>query len=67
MNFPFKNNGIFFFQETHSTPADVEQWSNEWGGKLIFSHGSSDSRGVLIGFSKNFDVEFIETTSDKKR
>ena len=35
-------------QETHSTP-DVEiSWKNEWGGDIIFSHGSSRSRGVAI-------------------
>ena len=44
-----KESGLFnLFQETHST-ADVEtRWQHEWGGKIIFSHGTSNSRGVAI-------------------
>ena len=48
-------NGIFFFQESHSTPALEHKWASEWGGKLIFSHGESNARGVCIGFTKDFD------------
>ena len=50
-----KNNGVIFFQETHSTPALEDSWTSEWGGKLYFSHGESNARGVAIGFSKDFD------------
>ena len=28
------------------------QWRNEWGGKMLFSHGSNHSRGVAVLFSK---------------
>ena len=49
------NNGLFCFQECHSTPSLEEKWSSEWGGRLIFSHGQSNARGVAIGFTKNFD------------
>ena len=50
-----KNNGIFFFQEAHSTPSLEDKWTSEWGGRLIFSHGESNARGVVIGFTKDFD------------
>ena len=58
------NNGIFFLQETHSTQLDEEKWQNEWGGQLVFSHGSSDSKGVCIGFTKNLDVNLEKNTCD---
>ena len=39
-------------QETHGS-ANVEQiWENEWGGKAIFSHGTSAARGIAIFVKK---------------
>ena len=35
-------------QETHST-ADIEtDWNSDWGGNIIYNHGTSGSCGVLI-------------------
>lgn len=39
---------FIFLQETHSTINDVVFWSNQWGDKVIFSHGSSHSAGTAI-------------------
>ena len=39
---------IFCLQETYSSPEDEKVWSAEWGGKILFSHGSSHSRGTCI-------------------
>ena len=61
-----RDNGVFFLQETHSTFADENEWSTEWGGNFLFSHGSSESRGVCIGFTKNLDVTFENISHDKK-
>ena len=52
-NYAKKNmtrNGIVFFQETHSSRKIENAWANQWGGKVIYSHGSNDSKGVLIAF-----------------
>ena len=53
----FKNkiflNGIIFLQETHSTKENEIKWKDEFDGDLYFSHGKSNSCGVLIGFSGN--------------
>ena len=38
--------------ETHSTPNVESIWENEWGGKGIFSHGNTQSRGILILMNK---------------
>ena len=59
------NHGLVFLQETHSSTADEENWAQEWDGDLIFSHGSSNSRGVIIGFTKNMDVEIDKITHDE--
>ena len=42
-------------QETHSKQETERQWKNEWGGEIIMSHGSPNSRGVAILFKKGVD------------
>lgn len=42
---------IFCIQETHSTREDEKYWANEWGGKVVFNHGTSSSRGVCVLFN----------------
>ena len=50
----FKNkidkNGILFLQETHSTTNDEGKWKDEFSGPVFYSHGTSNSCGVLITF-----------------
>ena len=50
-------------QETHSTPSDENIWQSEWGGKILFSHGKSNSKGVAILFP-NIDYDIIDTQAD---
>lgn len=52
----FKSN-IILLQETHSTVADETVWSNEWGSKIYFCHGSNYSKGVAVLIDKNFPVQ----------
>ena len=54
---------MYCLQET-SSKEDVEKiWSAEWGGQIIFSHGSEHSRGVCILLSaENMDVFLIPFT-----
>ena len=40
-----KKSHLVFLQETHSKKEIETQWRNEWGGKILFSHGSSNSAG----------------------
>ena len=49
-----------------STPEIENMWKNEWGGKIIFAHGTRHSRGVAICFKSklNFDIETVKTCSD---
>ena len=52
---------ILCLQETHSTQ-DVEKlWASEWGGVALFSHGTSNSRGVALLIKKNYHINVIDT------
>lgn len=52
-----------FLQETHSCQADVNFWANQWGDKMIFSHGSNRSGGVAICFNR-YPGEIITHEAD---
>ena len=54
---------FWLLQETHSVVNDERVWQSEWGSKIIFSHGASNSRGVAILFP-NTDYELLYTSSD---
>ena len=41
-----KEKAIIFLQECHSDPSSEEIWCNEWGSKILFSHGQTNSKGV---------------------
>ena len=43
-----KYEGISLLQETHSSIDDEVTWGKDWGGKILFSHGSTSSRGVAV-------------------
>lgn len=42
-------------QETHSRMENEIKWKSEWGGDIYFSHGLSNSRGVMILFKTKVD------------
>lgn len=45
---------VFFMQETHSDTSNVADWAQGFDGLSILSHGTSNSGGVAILFSKPF-------------
>ena len=60
-----KGQGIFFLQETHSTEITESKWREQWGNKNIyFSHGSSNSKGVVIMFSNEFIPKVVKELKD---
>ena len=59
-----QNNGVCFLQETHSTPDCEDTWKQEWGGDFFFSHGSSNSTGAAICFSKNMNMDIVKISTD---
>ena len=50
----------FLFWEFHSTPECEKMWKNEWEGNIVYSHGTSNSTGVAIGFLKNLNININE-------
>ena len=66
----FKNKllpqGILFLQETHSTESNEASWREEFNASLFFSHGSSNSCGVLIGFLGQSNVNILNQMCDNK-
>jgi len=55
----------FLLQETHSTPNSEKNWMDDWGNKnIIFSHGTSNSRGVGILFKDSCDVDITKCFHD---
>ena len=53
-------------QETHTTKNKYRIFNNEWGGKIFYSDGETNSRGVAILLSQNLDVEVTEVVRDKE-
>lgn len=57
---------IVLFQETYSTVNCETVWSNEWGNRIYFSHGTSNSRGVATLFGRNFAGSIKGYWTDKQ-
>ena len=53
---------IFCLQETYSSPEDEKLWSTEWGASIIYSHGTTHSKGVciLLNPSSPFNLSTIK-------
>ena len=56
---------IFNLQETFSKQEAEKAWSAEWGGKILFSHGSEHSKGVsiLVYPNSTFQLSTVEIDS----
>ena len=52
-------------QETHSTALVEQKWRNQWRGKMFFSHGTSNSTGVLICITEDLDCKVNNELHDK--
>ena len=60
-----KTNGIILLQETHSTPEMEQRRQNDWGNKqMYFSHGASNSKGVAIIITNNYDANIVNVRRD---
>ena len=60
-----KTNGIIMLQETHSTPEMEQRWQNDWRNKqMYFSHGASNSKGVAIIITNNYDANIVNIRRD---
>ncbi len=53
----------YLLQETHSNDIDEKFWSNQWGDKILFCHGTNRSAGVAI-LLNNFPGQVLTTNRD---
>ena len=63
-NYLKENGDIALLQETLSTQETEELWKNECGCESFFSHGTNNSRGVMIFFSNKLEIEVTEKITD---
>ena len=64
-NYAKSKAGIVFLQETHSVQLLEQSWEQEWGGKIIFSHGTSASRGCMIMISSTLEHNIVDSIRDE--
>ena len=57
---------IFCLQETYSSPEDEKLWSTEWGASIIYSRGTTHSKGVciLLNPSSPFNLSSIQVDAE---
>ena len=59
------NFDIVLLQETHSRKNDEYFWRTRFGGKMFFSHGTTQSCGVAIVINLNSNVKIVKSQRDK--
>ena len=57
---------IACLQEFHTVHKDPKIFRKEYGGKIIFNHGTSNSKGVAILFRNGLDVTEIDSSKDSE-
>ena len=55
---------IFCLQETLSKQEDEGVWSADWGGRIIFSHRTSHSKGVCMLLNPTSDLQISSIEND---
>ena len=55
---------IALLQETHSTEREENFWQTQYGGKIYYSHGTSNSKGVAILLSRQTKAKLISIRKD---
>ena len=50
-----KNADLLVVCESHSSEEIERIWESEWGGPIVFSHGSSQSKGIMICIKKQYE------------
>ena len=59
-----KDCDLMCLQETHSINTVEKLWKTEWGHKIWYSHGTSQSKGVAILAKKDFPLKVCEIIRD---
>ena len=59
-----QNNGMLFLQETHSSDDTVINWRDDFKGELFFSHRTTNSCGVMIGYLDSNKIKVNRTKNE---
>ena len=60
------NNGILFLQETHSSHDTVINWHDDFKGELFFSHGTTNSCSIMIGYLGSNKIKVDRIKNDNQ-
>ena len=60
-----QNSSFIFLQETYSSKKCENTWRAEWGGEIVFNHGTNHSKGTMILFHPNLNFKIEKQTTDK--
>ena len=55
----FNNISIIFLQETYTTSKIEKLYKYRWHGNMIISHGTSNSRGVIVAFRQGLKYKML--------
>ena len=66
LNKHLSHEGIIFLQETHSKEGDEMKWRNDFKGPVFYSHGTSNSCGVLTAYLGSRKFILNKTLKDKR-
>ena len=61
------NNGNIFLQETHSSQNSQDEQNHKFKGELYFSHGATNSCGVMIGLTTMNNVSVRKNQQEQQR
>ena len=59
-NYYRKRANLICLQETHSTTEVEKIWEAEWGGSIVFAHGTSNARGVCILIDNSLPYRIVK-------
>ena len=57
----------YFLQESFITKQTIDTWESEWGGRIFYSHGSNNSKGVMILGNPRYKLQVINSCKDKMK
>ena len=60
------NNGILVLQETHSSHDILINWRDDITGELLFSHGTPNSCGAMIGYLGSNKIKVNRIKNDNR-
>jgi len=60
-----QNKDFTFLQDTYSSSHTAKIWEAEWGGKVLFNHGTNHSKGVMILLNPKLDCKIEKIAQDK--